>query len=365
MRENTRRNASSGFRPQSQYRPMLTLNPEGRRVTFLTRAPTLQRAAAKNKDVAPSAPAQQAEEKGMNNESAAPRGVLGSANETSASLTLTSPPAAALLGRETAPSAEPVRTSESDEQRALEGEVESTESMLPRRAPSPAPSSSRSTPKRAPPPTPSRNTSEPASPPRPSRSVRMRTPKRLPDPPSVPPGFVGRSSSPTPSGPRTESSPSHSRTPSVGSSRAHETPGSTSPIPTVPPVPPAPPMPPMPPIPPVAGPSSQPQRHSWVRSPLRNSVLPSDQPVIMPRPKNAQSRPSGESQPVSPTSTSGHVSSPSGSMSQHSAGNGEPHGQYFGSLRRGMAPEVHQRTVSTHSSISVYSTDSRGRPEER
>jgi len=233
--------------------------------------------------------------------------------------------------------------------------------MLLRHAPSPAPSSSRSTPKRAPPPTLSQNTSEPTSLPKPSRSVCMRTPKSLPDPPSMPPGFVGRSSSSTPSGSRTETSP-HSRTPSVSSSRAQETPRSTSPVPTVPPVPP---VPPMPPIPPVAGPSSQPQRQSWVGSPLRNSVLPSDQPVIMPRPKNAQSRPSGESQPVSPTSTWGHEPSLSGSTSQHSAGNGEPRGQYFGSLRRGRAPAMNQRTESTHSSISVYSTDSLGRAEER
>jgi hypothetical protein len=361
MRENTRRNASSGFRPQSQYRPMLTLNPEGRKVTFLTRAPTLQRAAAKNKDVAPSALAQPTEEEGTNgSEGAAPSRDLGPARQGPASLTLTSSPAAAaLLVRETAPAVEPVRKSESDEQRAVEVEVESTESMRPRRAPSPTPSSSQSTPKRAPSPTPSRNTSEPTSPPRPSRSVRMRTPKRLPDPPSMPPGSVGRSSSPTPSGSRTDdASSSHSRTPSVSSSRAHETPRSTSPVPTVPPVPP---VPPMPPVPPVAGPSSsQPQRHSWVRSPLRNSVLPSDQPVIMPRPKNAQPPPSSGSQPVSPTSTWGHVPSLSGST-----GNGEPHGQYLGSMRRGKAPAVNQRTVSTHSSISMYSTDSLGRAEER
>ncbi|KAH8983670.1 hypothetical protein EDB86DRAFT_2965594 [Lactarius hatsudake] len=39
VRENTRRNASSGFKPQSQYRPMLSLNPDRRKVTFLTRGP--------------------------------------------------------------------------------------------------------------------------------------------------------------------------------------------------------------------------------------------------------------------------------------------------------------------------------------
>lgn len=43
VRENTRRNASSGFKPQSQYRPMLALNPDRRRVKFLTRTPTASR----------------------------------------------------------------------------------------------------------------------------------------------------------------------------------------------------------------------------------------------------------------------------------------------------------------------------------
>ncbi|KAI0303449.1 hypothetical protein B0F90DRAFT_1711140 [Multifurca ochricompacta] len=40
VRENTRRNATTGYKPESQYRPMLALNPEGRKVTFLTRTPT-------------------------------------------------------------------------------------------------------------------------------------------------------------------------------------------------------------------------------------------------------------------------------------------------------------------------------------
>ena len=379
MRENTRRNAASGFRPQSQYRPMFTPNPEARKVTFLTRKPTLHRA-SKDNDAAPSALAL-TEEKGLEEGTLAPSGDLGSVGEPetrqqhSASLTLSSPSAQALLlvrESEAAEVAEPeaVRKSESGE---WPSEVEasgSTESMQPRRAPSPMPSSSRSAPKRAPSPTPSRNTSESAHPPRPSRSVRMRTPRRLPDPPSIPPGFAGRSSSPTPSGSRTDVS--HSRSPSVGSSRAHEASSSTSPIPAVPSVPPVPPMPPMPPMPPAVGPSSpssSSQRHSWARSPLRNSVLASDQPVIMPRPKHAP-HPSGESRPVSPTSTWGRVPSVSGSASQYSAESGEQHRRYLGSVRRGKAPAagpsgVNQRTMSTQSSVSVYSTDSFGRAEER
>ncbi|KAH9001677.1 hypothetical protein EDB92DRAFT_1812391 [Lactarius akahatsu] len=55
VRENTRRNASSGFKPQSQYRPMLALNPDRRRVTFLTRGPASPR--KKRQQHGPSPPA--------------------------------------------------------------------------------------------------------------------------------------------------------------------------------------------------------------------------------------------------------------------------------------------------------------------
>ncbi|KAH9048081.1 hypothetical protein EDB84DRAFT_352715 [Lactarius hengduanensis] len=55
VRENTRRNASSGFKPQSQYRPMLALNPDHRKVTFLSRGPASPR--KKQQQRGPSPPA--------------------------------------------------------------------------------------------------------------------------------------------------------------------------------------------------------------------------------------------------------------------------------------------------------------------
>src|SRR5258708_38002834 len=84
MRENTRRNAASGFRPQSQYRPMLTLNRESRRVTFLARSPTpQQRTSGDNNNAAPSALVETGGEKGQIESSAAPKisGDIGSMDE--------------------------------------------------------------------------------------------------------------------------------------------------------------------------------------------------------------------------------------------------------------------------------------------
>src|SRR6267142_1966412 len=43
MRENTRRNAMTRFKPQSSLRPILNLKPDGPRVKFLARTPTWPR----------------------------------------------------------------------------------------------------------------------------------------------------------------------------------------------------------------------------------------------------------------------------------------------------------------------------------
>jgi hypothetical protein len=393
VRENTRRNATSGYRPQSQYRPMAMLNPESRKVTFLTRSPTFQRGATKHNDNAVLAlkPTEDEEEKGeIEGAPPAPSSAnaahLGSDQpwlQLQPSARLGALPAGAappvplqqhqqLLVHEAM--AEPVRRESEGSERPMEVEEKKealwteseSESIMPPRlgrtaSPTPSGSGSTSTTRRAPSPTPSRNTSKSTSmsthSPKPSRSVRMRTPRRLPDPPSMPPGFVGRdhtarSPSPTPSAPGTSSPP-----PSIISSHGYETsamPGSSRPPISI-----------VPPVPPIPAAESSTSSTSWARSPLRNSVLASDQPVIMPRPKNART---SESQPVSPTSTWGHAPSLSGSYSASVEG-GEPQSRFVvgsrrGRLSMGMASR-NQRTVSTQSSISVYSNDSFGRAEER
>jgi len=393
MRENTRRNATSGFRPQSQYRPMFGLNRESRRVTFLTRAPTPQQRASKDDDndndnAAPSALAQTEGEKGQSeNEGAvAPNngGDIGSMDEIRQLSPNFGSSATPLLVREaTTPAGAAAavagavgseRKSESGERPLSEKELEAGMSTAkpispppPRDttpSPPPIPSPTHTTPKRVSSPTPSGSTSKHTVASRTSRSVRMRTPKRLPDPPAAlpPPMYVGRDHA-RPSSPQPRTSTSLPRTSSVGSSRTFDS-GmrSTSPTPLLPPVPPVP-VPPVPAVPPVerstssSSSSSPPSQPSWSRSPLRNSVLPSDHPVILPRPKNAPA-----SQPVSPTSTLGHLPSLSGSMSQQSGGE-QPRPsniRFLGSLRRGGRGKSSAGTVrpiSTQSSASAYSTN--------
>lgn len=383
MRENTRRNATSGFRPQSQYRPMFTLNRESRRVTFLTRTPTLQQRASNddnnnnNNAAAPSAPVQPEGDKAQKESSVAPNGNedIGSMDEIRQMSPNFASSATPVVAREAVPAGAAIvseRKSESGERPLLEKEPEagkSTESTIPPpprdTTPSPPPVSSptHATPKRAPSPTPSASTSKQTTAVvRPSRSVRMRTPKRLPDPP-VPPAYVDRDYG-RPSSPAPRSSVSLPRTSSIGSSRTHES-GmrSTSPTPLLPPVPPVPIIPPAEPSASSSS-SSQPSRLSWSKSPLRNSVLPSDNPVILPRPKNAPAPPrtSESSRPVSPTSTLGHLPSLSSSTSQSGEPPKPPHNRFLGSLKRGKGKGkssvetagVNQRPQSD---ASVYSTN--------
>ncbi|KAF8497123.1 hypothetical protein F5888DRAFT_326606 [Russula emetica] len=379
MRENTRRNATSGFRPQSQYRPMFTLNRESRRVTFLTRSSTSQqRPSNDNNNATPSAPVQTEGEKGQNESAVAPNssgdiGSMDAIRQLSPNFGSSATPL--LVGEATSPlpagAAGSERKSESGERPVLEKEPEagkSTELISPppppprhtTPSPPPVPSSpTRTTPKRAPSPTPSGSTSKQTAAPRPSRSVRMRTPKRLPDPPSAPPSYVGRDHA-RPSSPEPRSSVSLPRTSSIGSSRTFDS-GvrSTSPTPLLPPVPPVPPVPVIPPAEPSASSSasSPPSQPSWSRSPLRNSVLPSDHPVILPRPKNP--RTSESFQPVSPTSTLGHLPSLSGSMSQSGESSKPLHNRFLGSLRRGKGKSLVEtaRPISTLSEASAYSTN--------
>ena len=373
---------------------MFEFNRESRKVKFLTRTSTSQQQpqqpqqgadASKDNDnndnnndnVGFSAPTQtegENPEKGQNeNESAAAPnggGDIGSIDEIrqlSPNFVLSATP---LHVRETAPppppppagAAGPERKSESVEQADAGKSSEPIPPPPPRNtspSPPPIPSSSTHTlPKRAASPTPSGSTSKQTAAPRPSRSVRMRTPKRLPDPPHVPPAYVGMGMGmgyARPSSPEARTSISLPRTSSVGSSRTFDS-GmrSTSPTPLLPPVPPVPPVPVIPPVERASSPLSQ---LSLTRSPLRNSVLPSDNPVILPRPKHAPR--TSESQPVSPTSTLGRLPSLSASTSQSG---GEPpkpaYNRFLGSLRRGgkgKSPAgVDQRPISE---ASVYSTN--------
>ena len=388
MRENTRRNATSGFRPQSQYRPMSVLNPENRRVTFLMRTSTSQpRASKDNKDnAAPPAPAQTEGEKGQNESAQALNngGDIGSMDEIRQLSPNFVSSATPLLVRDSVPAGAAVvslRNSENGErpvlekgkgkEKELEESTEPSISPPPRlTTPSPPPISSptHSTPMRATSPTPSASTSKQTAAPRPSRSVRMRTPKRLPEPPSAPPVYyVGRDHArPSSPEPRPSVETSLPRSSSIGSHRTYDS-GmrSTSPTPLLPPVPPVPPVPIIPPAEPSASApsSSPPSQVSWSKSPLRNSVLPSDQPVILPRPKNAPAPPRtpGSSQPASPTSTPGHLPSLSGSMSQSGETTMALHSRFLGSLRRGkgksLAGTADVRPISTQSELSVYSNN--------
>ncbi|KAI0272132.1 hypothetical protein BGY98DRAFT_1099930 [Russula aff. rugulosa BPL654] len=284
IRENTRRNATSGFRPQSQYRPMFELNRESRRVTFLAGTPTLQlRASNDNDNERPSAPAQTEGEKGQNEiaHAQAPDGSgdIGTMDEIRQLSPNFASSSTRLLEHDAVPAGAavgPERKSESGERPSLEREPETGESTEPsispppprQSTPSPPPVPSSSThpsPMRAPSPTPSGSESKETASPRPSRSVRMQ--------------------------PRPSLDPSLPRSSSIGSSRTYRTYDSgmrsTSPTPLLPPLPPVPVLP-VTATPSAAEPSASssssssvpPSQASWSRSPLRNSVLPSDNPAL-------------------------------------------------------------------------------------
>lgn len=386
IRENTRRNATSGFRPQSQYRPMFELNRESRRVTFLAGTPTSQlRASNDNDNERPSAPAQTEGEKGQNEIAHAQTpdgsGDIGTMDEIRQLSPNFASSSTRLLEHDAVPAGAavgPERKSESGERPSLEREPETGESTEPsisppprQSTPSPPPipsSSTHTSPMRAPSPTPSGSASKETASPRPSRSVRMRTPKRLPDPPAAStPLYVAREHArPSSPEPRPSLEPSLPRSSSIGSSRTYRTYDSgmrsTSPTPLLPPLPPVPVLP-VTATPPAAEPSASssssssvpPSQASWSRSPLRNSVLPSDHPVILPRPKNAPaSVPTADS---SPTSTPRHLPSTSDGGESSRA----PRGRLLSSLRRGKGKSLPGtagvRPISGVSEASVYSNN--------
>ncbi|KAI9446858.1 hypothetical protein H4582DRAFT_2052752 [Lactarius indigo] len=340
VRENTRRNASSGFKPQSQYRPMLALNPDRRKVTFLTRGPTSPR--KKQQQRGPSPPPAAPEEKH----------IQGEGDELTPALAPA--PAAENKTRQPSPGpllphgAPPESQDTYERPPAEDDNVAQTELLIPTPTPAPAP-----------------------------------TTTNTPDSVNVAPAPVRRVhtqwSSPPPSA-RSHTPPSAS---SSTHTHGHGAPRVSSlpppPVPALPPVstvlPPPLPRGAAPPSPPSAGPSSSPPSWSITAAP-RSSVLPAspDRPVIMPRAKHASLTtplwtppgavaPSSSEQPVSPASTRPHVPSLTSSASQYSANSGEP------SVRRGFlnalrhkpsaqaGGSANARRTSTYSSASAYSND--------
>ncbi|KAI9456228.1 hypothetical protein BJY52DRAFT_567871 [Lactarius psammicola] len=358
VRENTRRNAASGFKPQSQYRPMLALNPDRRKVTFLTRGPTSSRKKQQKQQRGPSPVA--AEEKQHNDQGE---------GEVQAPALVPAPPATEetetrqpSLNLTLPPGAPPELQGTSERPTEDDGVAAQTELLIPSPTPAPAPApTSPSTPTTTPDTAPAAHTPEP---PVPARRIHTQWSSPAPTARSL-----------TSSG----SSSTHGHAaPRVGSSQA-------PPVPALPPVstviaPPPPPLPAgaAPPTPPApsAGPSSA-SALSWaattsLRSPLHSSVLPAppDRPVIMPRPKNAPLTTPlwappvvSASQPASPASSRPHVPSLASSASQYSGNSGEP------PVRRGFlnvlrhkaaapaAGSANVRRTSTYSSASAYSND--------
>ncbi|KAH9063674.1 hypothetical protein EDB83DRAFT_794774 [Lactarius deliciosus] len=338
VRENTRRNASSGFKPQSQYRPMLALNPDRRKVTFLTRGPTSPR--KKQQQRGPSPPAAP-EDKRIQGEGEALAPALTPA--PAADEEIRQPSLGPLLLPHGAP---PLESQDTNERPPAEDDnaAQSTELLV---TPTPAPTSphipATITPISAPvAPAPVRRVHTQWSPPAPSARSH-----------DTPPS--GSSSSHGHAAPRVSSMP-------------------PPPVPALPPVSTVLP-PPLPagaaqPSPPSAGPSSPPL---WsITAAPRSSVLPAspDRPVIMPRAKHASWAPPGSAavseqlqQPVSPASPRPHIPSLASSASQYSANSGEP------SVRRGFLHALRHkpsaqaggsanvRRTSTYSSASAYSND--------
>lgn len=332
VRENTRRNASSGFKPQSQYRPMLALNPDRRKVTFLTRGPASPR--KKRQQRGPSPPAAP-EEKHIQGEALAP--ALTAAEE------IRQPSLGPPL-----PHGAPLEAQDTDARPPPEDDnVAHTELLTV--TPTPAPTSPRNIPATITP------ISAPVAPPAPVRRVHTQW---------SPPAPSARSHTPP-----SASSSTHGH----AASRVSSMP--PPPVPALPPVstvlPPPLPAGAAPPSPPSAGPSSPPL---WsITAAPRSSVLPAspDRPVIMPRAKHASWAPPGaaseqqqqQQQPVSPASSRPHIPSLASSASQYSANSGEP------SVRRGFLHALRHkpsaqaggsanvRRTSTYSSASAYSND--------
>ncbi|KAH9967923.1 hypothetical protein BC827DRAFT_456562 [Russula dissimulans] len=379
VRENTRRNATTGYKPQSQYRPTLKLNPEGRKVTFLNRSPTSPRSKRNNKNATPLAPTStdpaEYEQKGNNQGVPAAGPSTDLTRQSSQTQILALAPAPQLVNERPEP--------EQNEGGGERSPIEEIEVIPPRdtssptpsrstsiRAPSPTPSGS--SPRRVPSPTPSRDTPKRTSQLTPSRSTRMRTPRALPDPPStglVPPRMANMQPYvPSPSGPRIFASPPVS--PATSSSDAHEM-LATSSISSYVPLVRSPPVA-------VAGPSSSSSSFSrassrptltMTSSPLRRSVLPSSSaPVIMPQAKRTSTLPSptdSQPSPLSAASSQGFVPpSLAGSASQYSTESGDRpvRRSYFESLRHFRAPAAgtagaNALRMSTQSSASAYSND--------
>ena len=340
VRENTRRNASSGFKPQSQYRPMLSLNPDRRRVKFLTRAPTSSR---KNQ------PQQRAP-------SPVPVGGKGKQRrdeaETQALPLIPAPVAVEGETRQPSPTQAlpPGATFQSNERPPENNDNAEPQAELPNPTP-PTVSHHISTP------TPTPDTTLAAH--APGRRVRIQGPSPLHTAHTL-----------TPSGSSSTYGRGHA-TPTPGSSQAppvatlSQPPVSTA----MPPLPvgaaaPTPPAPPAPSAPSLWAPAAP--------SPLQSSVLPvsPDRPVIMPRAKNAltpwapaASAPASSSQPASPTSSRPHVPSLTSSTSQYSGNSGEQPGRrgFLNALRHKPSAlasgSANAHRTSTYSSASAYSND--------
>jgi len=298
VRENTRRNASSGFKPQSQYRPMLALNPERRVVRFLTRTPTASRK-KQQQQRAPSPVPVGSEGKGkQRREEAEAQAPTIAPPPPSADDTIRQPSLGQLLP--------PVESSA----RPPSENNDVPQAELPVPTPPTATSSAQK-------PTPTPDTA-PAAP-----APVFRVHIQAPSPPPM----------------------AHSLTPSGSSStlrygyahgHAAAAPGSSKapPVPTLsqqPPVSTA-----MPPLPAGAAPPSLPAPapssgiSSWAPAghfSLQSSVLPvsPDRPVIMPRAKNAPWTPSGSSLSQVPLPGPSHSHAPSlaQSASSYSGNSGE------------------------------------------
>ena len=337
VRENTRRNASSGFKPQSQYRPMLSLNPDRRRVTFLTRAPTASR---KKQQRAPSP---------------VPVGGEGRQrrDEAEAQALPLIPAPVAVEGETRQPSLTPALPPGATFQSTSERPPENNDNAEPQtELPTPTPPIVSH---HIPTPTTTPDTSPAAH--APARRVRIQGPSPLHTAHTL-----------TPSGSSSTHEYGHA-TPAPGGSQAP--PGPTlnqSPVSTaMPPLPvgAAPPTPPAPPAP--SAPSLWSPAAARSSLPLQSSVLPvsPDRPVIMPRAKNAPTpwAPASSSQPASPASSRPHVPSLTSSASQHSGNSGEQPTRrgFLNALRNKPSAlasgSANAHRTSTYSSASAYSND--------
>ncbi|KAI0253903.1 hypothetical protein BJV78DRAFT_1280636 [Lactifluus subvellereus] len=345
VRENTRRNATSGFRPQSQYRPMFTFSPDNRRVTFLARSPTPPHAQPNDTSPEMASPTTPDDETNNIRETeqapASPPGL----DETQDPSTSSSAAAPLLVGHE------PEWRGESDNWQQAPEQEKQSKLAAPRRPPSPTPTPTRARARmqardsvpapvtRAPPPPPT-----PRSPQRPlvflhtdvyaHATIQQRCwPTRV-----VRDAYAGQE--------HAASAHLHRRVvaaPAVLTAvaiRALVAQVATAQF---------------------GVPSSGDQP---VISPLRNSVLPSsdDRPVIMPRAKNAPAP--AELLTTSPLSLRPSVPSLASSVSQYSTASGEP------PMRRGFLDSMGRRhrsvvgtiasstrRTSTLSSASVYSNN--------